>query len=205
MSLSKAQKCLTCSPASLLGLLELDRDSFSLEKAHKTIMSKNIFAVKKAVGIWIAKYLEILRFFSAHSSSNFLLIWHFTRSGFYYMVFLSALCMLWGLCPHPHSQIDVTAGQMTLLYIYFQIGLFIHLESKRKHCIKSQEPNFKSRSHIADVRFRQIIFHYFFPCKFPIVSFISLSSRENVLEVGTANLLASSLSLQAKNVFFFFK
>lgn len=123
----------------------------------------------------------------------------------YLLVCLSVLCMLWGLCPHSHYQIHVTAAQMNLLYIFFQIGLSIHLESTRKHHIKSQEPNFKSRSYVADFRFRQIKFHYFFPCKFPIVSFISLSSRENLLEVGTGNFLASSLSLQNKCVFFFFK
>lgn len=210
MSLSRAQKCLTVA-ASLLGLLELDRDSFRLEKTCEIITSKMYLLLKKEQGLGcsvpLAKCLGILRFFSAHSSSNFPLMWNFTPSRFsdYLLVCLSVLCMLWGLCPHSHYQIHVTAGQMNLLYIFFQIGLSIHLEGTRKHHIKSQEPNFKSRSYVADFRFRQIKFHYFFPCKFPIVSFISLSSRENLLEVGTGNFLASSLSLQNKCVFFFFK
>lgn len=83
-------------------------------------------------------------------------------------------------------QIDVTAGLMTLLYIYFQIRLSVHLESKSKYCIKCQEPNFKSRSYICNLRFRQINFNYFSLCKFPIVSLISLSSIENLLELVTS-------------------
>lgn len=87
----------------------------------------------------------------------------------------------------------------------FQVALSIHLESKRKHHIKNQEPNFKSRSQVVKFRFRQIKFDYFFPHKLPIISFLSLSSGEILLEVGTDNFLASSVSLQNKCFFFFFK
>lgn len=43
----------------------------------------------------------------------------------YFLVCLSVLCMLWVLCPQFLYQIHVTAAQMTLLCIYFQIYLFI--------------------------------------------------------------------------------
>lgn len=86
MSLSKAQKCLTCSPASLLGLFELDRDSFRLKKTCEFITSKMYLLLKKqwrfGCSFPLAKCLGILRIFSAHSSSNFPLIWHFTPSRF---------------------------------------------------------------------------------------------------------------------------
>lgn len=137
-------------PASLLGLLELDGDSFRLEKTCEIITSKMYLLLKNRQGFGcsfpLAKCLGILRFFSAHSSSNLFLIWLFTPSRFSGSLF-SGLpqCVVCVVGSNFLYQIHVTAGQKTLLNIYFQTGLSVHLESKRKRGIESQEPNFKSR------------------------------------------------------------